>query len=79
MDKIQKFLLKLIKKERAILMKILENVRILNIVTYDIKPLKGHKGFFRLRKGDIRIIFIKQQQKGIVVNIAYRNEAYRNL
>jgi len=47
MDKIKKFLLKLTKKERALIKAILEDVLTLNLQNYDVKPLKGYKGFYR--------------------------------
>lgn len=76
MDKIQKFLLKLTPKERRILTEILADIRTLHLAKYDMKPLKGQKGFFRLRKGKIRIILVKGALQGIVVNIGYRNDIY---
>ncbi|MEK9133114.1 MAG: hypothetical protein AAB606_05425 [Patescibacteria group bacterium] len=66
MDKIQKFL------------EILADIRAWKIKTYDVKPLKGHKGVFRLRKGRIRIVFAKGEKIGIVINIDYRKDVYKN-
>lgn len=77
MDKIKKFLLKLSKKERALIRKILEDVLTLNLQNYDIKPLSGHQGFFRLRKGDVRIIFAKEKTTGIIIDIDYRKDIYK--
>lgn len=78
MDKIQKFLLSLNQKERAQVVHIFEDIRNWNIKNHDVKPLKGHKGFFRLRKGKIRIIFAKGENIGIIINIGYRKDIYRN-
>lgn len=77
MDKIKKFLLKLTKKERALIKVILEDVLTLNLQNYDIKPLKGYKGFFRLRRGNVRIIFIKEKKTGTIVDIDYRKDIYK--
>ena len=77
MDKIQKFLLKLTKKERALIRKILGDILILNLQNYDLKPLKGYKGFFRLRKGDVRIVFAKEKTMGIIIDIDYRKDIYK--
>lgn len=77
MDKIQKFLLKLTKKERTLIRKILGDILILNLQNYDIKPLKGCKGFFRLRKGDVRIVFAKEKTMGIIIDIDYRKDIYK--
>lgn len=79
MDRIQKFLLSLNKKEREGLAKILTDIRTLKLQRYNVKPLKGHKGLFWLRKGAIRILFIKGDSMGIIINIAYRKDAYKNL
>lgn len=79
MDKIEKFLLLLSKKERKILSKILENVRAGFIQGYDVKPLKGYPGFIRLRKGKIRVVYAKTEEgRFIIVHLAYRKDAYKN-
>lgn len=79
MDKIQKFLLKLSKKERAVLTKVFLDIRSMQIATYDVKPLEGHKGIFRLRKGKMRIIFAKTAAHGVAIDIAYRKDIYKSL
>jgi len=79
MDKIEKFLRSLSRKERASLTSVLGNIRILNISHYDVKPLKGYKGLFRLRKGRIRVVFSKSARGGRVVNIAFRKDIYKNI
>lgn len=61
------------KKERRILSKILNDVRSRKLQSYDVKPLKGYKGFFRLRKGRIQIVFTKTSQSdNVIVNLALR-------
>ena len=77
MDRIKKFLSKLTKKERALMRKILGDVLTLNTQNYDVKPLKGYKGFFRLRKGDIRVVFTKEKNIGIVADIDFRKDIYK--
>ena len=79
MDKIRKFLLKLTKKERTILQKTLRDIRLLSIQNYDVKPLKGYKGLFRLRKGDIRIVFAKQKDVGVILDIDFRKDIYKSV
>jgi len=76
MDRIAKFLKKLSKKERTIFLKIFKDIQVLNVDKYDIKQLKGLKGVFRLRKGNIRVIFTKQKGKGIILKISFRKNAY---
>jgi mRNA-degrading endonuclease RelE of RelBE toxin-antitoxin system len=77
MDKIKKFLLKLTKKERALILKVLKDVLTLNLQNYDVKQLKGYKGFYRLRKGNIRIVFAKEKNMGIIIDIDYRKDIYK--
>ncbi|MFH1284810.1 MAG: type II toxin-antitoxin system RelE/ParE family toxin [Candidatus Peregrinibacteria bacterium] len=77
MDKIKKFLLKLTKKERTLIKAILEDVLALSLQNYDVKPLKGYKGFYRLRKGDVRIIFAKEKTMGMIIDIDYRKDIYK--
>lgn len=79
MDKIQKFLLKLSKKERALFLEIFADIQILKLDDYDIKPLKGHPGIFRLRKGQIRIVFAQMKNSGIIVNMAFRKDIYKDM
>ena len=77
MDKIKKFLLKLSKKERKLLLRILADVLQLKLDDYDVKSLKGMKGVFRLRKGNKRVVFMKKKGRGMVLNIAFRKDVYK--
>lgn len=77
MDKIEKFLLRLNKQERLLIVQILHDIHTLKTARYDVKALKGYHGVFRLRKGKIRIIFVQKKSIGIILNIAYRKDAYR--
>lgn len=79
MDRIQKFLLKLDRDRRAIYLKILQDIKELNIGKYDVQALKGFKGLFRLRKGKIRIIFTKQNGTGFIVNADFRGDIYKSI
>lgn len=77
MDKIQKFLSHLNKKERAVLLNVLSDIRALKLDAYDIKALQGHKNLYRLRKGSIRIIFSKEKTRGSIIHVSYRKDAYK--
>lgn len=79
MDKVRKFLLKLTEKERKILQEIMRDVVVLSLKNYDIKPLKGYKDLFRLRKGSISIVFTKRNDRGIILDIDYRKDIYSKL
>jgi mRNA-degrading endonuclease RelE of RelBE toxin-antitoxin system len=78
MDKINKFLLKLSKKERSAILKILADIQNLKLNNYDIKPLEGFKNYYRLRKGKIRIVYTKQDNKSYLINISYRKDIYKD-
>lgn len=78
MDKIEKFLNHLNKKEKLIIRQILADIKILNLNNHDTKPLRGLKGVFRLRKGRIRIEFMKETSRGHILSVMFRKDAYKN-
>ena len=57
MDKIQKALQKFTQKERALIQSLLEKLDSGNTKGLDIKKLKGRNDIFRVRKGNMRIIY----------------------
>jgi hypothetical protein len=59
MDRIEKFLRQLGRKDPAMMVIILADIRNLALGKYEIKPLRGFKGVYRLRKGRIRVVFAK--------------------
>jgi len=74
-DKIQKALDKLSVKERAVVKDILENIEEKNFDGLDLKKLKGRDDVYRVRKGDIRIIYRLGENKEIfVLEIGRRND-----
>ncbi len=79
MDPIEKALKKLTSKERehikAILAKLISN----KTQGLDIKKLKGRDDIFRVRKGDIRIVYRKKQDELFILLIERRNEATYDL
>jgi len=64
-DKIQKALRKLTSKERQWVKGILEQLSSGDTRSLDIKKLKGQDDVFRVRKGDIRIIYRKSKNQNI--------------
>lgn len=77
MDRIQKFLLKLNHKQRSLFLKIFEDILNLELKNYDVKSLKGMRNIFRLRKGDVRVVFTKTDSKGYVLDINFRKDVYK--
>ncbi len=59
MDKIEKALDKLNSREKRKVKEILLQIDKSNLNNLDTKKLKGRNNVFRVRKGDLRIIFCK--------------------
>ena len=59
MDKISKLLKKLSLRERKETKNILLKVNKGDLINLDVKKLKGKRDIFRIRKGDLRVIFYK--------------------
>ena len=67
MDKIEKALSKFSVKERDIVRKILNKLRKEDVLGLSIEKLKGRADIFRVRKGNIRIIYQKEASDGIFI------------
>lgn len=79
-DKIKKVLAKLRPKEREVVKLLLLRTKLSDLAGLDIKALKGHKGVYRVRRGNIRITFTRHQNKLRILRIDRRNEgAYKDL
>jgi len=65
MDKIQKALEKLTLKEKKKVKEILIKLKNQQLKGLDIKKLKGREDIFRVRKGQIRIVY-KTDSKGSI-------------
>jgi len=79
MDAIQKALKKLTAKERARVKEILAKVAANKMQGLDIKKLQGRDDIFRVRKGDIRIIYRTSGKTISVLLIERRSEKTYNL
>ncbi|HCA67280.1 MAG: hypothetical protein A2249_00340 [Candidatus Jacksonbacteria bacterium RIFOXYA2_FULL_44_7] len=75
MDKIEKALQKLRPKEKETFKQILADIRAERTQKYDIKKLKGRDDIFRIRKGDMRIIFSKTDTLTKILVLEKRSEA----
>ena len=79
MDKIQKVLARLSVQEQGCVKEILLKLNSGNSKELHIQKLKGHTDIYRVRKGDIRIIFRKTVVDIFVLAIERRSEkTYRN-
>ena len=79
MNRIQKFLSKLNKKERVVADELI--ARILSSELYDlnVKKLRGFSSLHRVRKGDLRIIFSQSDQDVNILDVSHRNDSTYNL
>lgn len=77
-DKITKALQKLQPKERKILEKLLLMIIQGNLSNLDVKKLQGIEGVYRVRKGDMRIIFQKNGDDIRILALERRNSATYN-
>ena len=74
MTHLEKFLAKLAPKEQAVIFAIIERILAFDFNGLDIKKLKGYADTYRVRKGDIRIIFLIDAHKVTLVGIGRRND-----
>lgn len=74
MDVIQKALKKLSEKERVRVKEILTKLSSGNLRGLDIKKLKGRSDIFRVRKGDVRIVYRQGDKNISILLIERRNE-----
>lgn len=81
MDKTEKFLRKLQPKRRRQIKEVIEKILDREWKHLDMKKLKGcDKKVYRVRKGDMRIIFIDQGDDISVLSVGRRDEdTYKNL
>lgn len=79
MDKIMKFLKRLSRKELKRVLKVIDDIEKGNTKKLDIKRLSGHKNIFRVRVGDIRILFIQSKTEYRLVSIERRSDTTYNL
>lgn len=75
MDKISKVLKKLSENEREVVREILKKIIHNDTKGMDIKKLKGKSDLYRIRKGDLRIIYkINKTGEIIITDIGRRND-----
>jgi len=79
MPSLKKLLSRFNRKEREIIELMIGKIISRNWDDLDIKKLKGYHDIFRLRKGDIRIIYQIINKRVSILNIANRKETTYNL
>ena len=80
MGKLERFLKRLDRDERETLEKVLHQIERGDFANLDVKKLKGGSGLFRVRKGSIRIVFLKDAEVTRLVSVERRSkDTYKNL
>ncbi|MBI2055156.1 MAG: type II toxin-antitoxin system RelE/ParE family toxin [Candidatus Sungbacteria bacterium] len=74
MPNLEKLLRKFTDKERAEIEHIIEKIVSRDLKGLNCKKLKGFRNLFRVRKGNIRIIFELAGRKADIINIERRRE-----
>jgi len=75
MDSIAKFIKKLKNREREAIQHTIEIIISRSWKELDIKKLKGHTDIYRVRKGDIRIVFFDAKNSIRILSISRRDES----
>ena len=74
MDKIATALKKLSTKERESVKKLLEQIETGELRGLDVKKLKSREDIFRVRKGDIRVMYRVQNDSFYILAVERRSE-----
>ena len=74
MTKLEKFLSKLAARERVVILPIIERILRLDLRGLDVKKLKGIDDVYRVRKGDVRIVFHIENGKAYILDIGRKGE-----
>ncbi len=74
MPSLKKLLSKFSREERKTIEATIESIVSLDWEQLDIKKLKGHQNVFRVRKGSLRIIFLKKDKDIFIAAIDRRSE-----
>lgn len=79
MDKLVKVLKKLSAKEKKGLQIILKKIKSDDFANLNLKKLKGKDNIFRVRKGKIRVIFMKRDGSISILAIERRSDNTYNI
>jgi len=74
MDRLDKVLQTLDRKEKKVVRDILVKIKNKDFKNLDIRKLKSKNNIFRVRKGKIRIIYHLKQERIMILSIERRSE-----
>jgi mRNA-degrading endonuclease RelE of RelBE toxin-antitoxin system len=66
-DRINKALFKMSKKERVQILQIMQQITSGNVSSLDLKKLSGSDDIYRVRKGSFRVIFLMPNKDSIKI------------
>lgn len=75
MDKISKALSKLSVKEKELIKNIIQALQLGRFSNLNIKKLKGEYNIFRVKKGNLRIIYQAKNSQIFILKIGRRKES----
>jgi len=75
----EKKVAKLDRRARLRIADALVAVRALRLEHLDVKPLVGQPGLWRARVGDLRIVFEKGAEEGVIKKVDFRQSIYKGL
>ncbi|MFH1404922.1 MAG: hypothetical protein ABIH21_02370 [Patescibacteria group bacterium] len=78
-DKIDKEIDKYTQKERAVVKAILNQIKTGQLNNLDVVKLKNQNNIYRVRKGRVRIIFQKLENKTKILAVERRSDTTYNL
>ncbi len=79
MDKVRKFLKRLPKKDLQRVLLIINKLGRKNIEGLDVKKLSGHGDIFRVRSGNMRMLFLRTKEGYRVISIERRSDTTYDL
>ncbi len=79
MDKIQKILDKLTKKKRKQILEIWQKIINNDVANFKPKKLTGFNNYYRIRSGNMRLVYKIEDGQNILINIDYRKDIYKKL
>ena len=71
---LEKFLAKLSTKERLVALDLIKRVKMQALIGMNIKSLKGSDGYYRARKGRLRLIYFFDGDTAIIKSLSYRDD-----
>ena len=74
MDKVDKALKKLVPKEKERIKNIIKTLQSGHFDNLDVKKLKGREDIFRIRSGNLRIIYQIRDGKVFILKLGYKQE-----